>query len=121
MEAPDAMPMVPRSPRSKPACTRETQQDKSKQYVKEKQKKIVPVHTSPRKHTETQKKKKDKKLENLADLEAEESQGTKDIDTKGVEPITKVPKYIPLWKGKEKVTKYLDSEKFTISMPMLHE
>lgn len=55
------------------------------------------------------------------DLEVEEAQGTKDIDVEGVEPITKLPNYIPPQKGKEKVTKDPDAEKFTISTPLLLE
>jgi len=50
-------------------------------------------------------------------LEAEE--GAKDIDDEGVKCITKFPKYIPPCKGKEKVTKDPDSEKFFIHMPLL--
>lgn len=52
-------------------------------------------------------------------MEAEDTQGTKYIDVKGAEPITRLPKYVPLWKGKVKVMKVLDSENFTISMPLL--
>lgn len=115
MEAPAPVPTVPRSPRPKPTPTRETQPAKSNQSTKDKQKKPVPVHASPRKHTETQKQKKDKQSEIVVDLEAEEDQGTKDIDAEWAKPITRLHKYIPPRKGKEKVTKDQDSEKFTIS------
>jgi len=54
-------------------------------------------------------------------LEVEEGIGTKDIDAKGLEPITKLPKYIPSQKGKKKVTKDPYSDKFIISMPLLSE
>jgi len=44
-----------------------------------------------------------------------------DIDAKGVEPMTRLPKYIPPRKGKEKVMKDTDTRKFTVSMPLLPE
>lgn len=49
----------------------------------------------------------------------ETREGTKYIDAEGVEPITKFPEYIPPRKGKKKVTKDLDSEKFFIHTPQL--
>jgi len=52
-------------------------------------------------------------------LEAKE--GAEDIDAKGVDPITKLWEYIPPCKGKVKVTKDQDSEKFVIHMPLLLE
>lgn len=77
MEAPDTAPTAPRSPRPKPTPTKETQPAKSKKSVKDKQKKPEPVCASPSKHTETQKQKKDKHLEKVVGLEAEESQGNR--------------------------------------------
>lgn len=75
------------------------------------------MHESPRKHFVAQA--KQKKLEKVVDLEVEEGQGTEDIDAEGVDPIMKLPDYIPLLKGKEKVTKDPDSKTFSISTPLL--
>lgn len=55
----------------------------------------------------------------MVDLEAE--QGIEDIDIVGAEPLTKLPKYIPLQKGKVKVLKEPDSDKFLIHTPLLPE
>jgi len=71
------------------------------------------------KHISTQAQKKDKQPEKVVDLEAEE--GTKYINAEGSEPISKLPKYIPPCKGKVKVTKNLEVEKFIIHTPMLPE
>lgn len=51
----------------------------------------------------------------------EESLRMEDIDVEGVEPMTRLPKYIPPRKGKEKVTKDPDTNKFTVSTPLLPE
>lgn len=45
----------------------------------------------------------------------------KDIDVEGVDPISKLSDYIPPCKGKVKVTKDLDVEKFLIRTPLLLE
>lgn len=52
----------------------------------------------------------------MVDLEAEE--GAEDIDTEGVDPISKLPDYIPLHKGKVNITKDPDAEKFLINTPL---
>ena len=52
------------------------------------------------------------------DLKVEEFQGIEDIDVEGVEPITRLPKYIPLHKGKAKVMKDPNAENFVVSMPL---
>jgi len=62
-----------------------------------------------------------KDKQKVVNLEVEEGQGTEDIDTEGEKPIKRLPEYIPPWKGKTKVMKDPDSEKFTISIPMLLE
>jgi len=46
------------------------------------------VCESPRKHSSTEAKKKDKPLAKVVDLEAEES--SEDIDVEGMEPISKL-------------------------------
>jgi len=51
----------------------------------------------------------------------EEGQIMEDIVAEDTKPITKLPRYIPLRKGKAKITKDPDSEKFTISTPLLPE
>lgn len=84
MEALAPMPTVPRSPKPKLTPLKETHK-----LEKDKQKRMVLVRKSPRKHTATRKKKKDKQLEKVVDLEAK--QGTEDIDAKGMKPITKIP------------------------------
>lgn len=82
----------------------------------------MSVHAPPRKHTETQaKQKKYKHPKRVVDVEVEEFQGIVDTDAKGVEPLTRLPIYIPQWKGKVKVMKDWDTEKFTVSMPLLPE
>lgn len=116
MEALAPMPIVPRSPKLNPIHLQETQKPN-----KDNQKKLVPVCESPKKHSATQKKNKGKQPEKVVDLEAEEGQGIEDIDTEGVEPLTKFPDYIPPCKGKEKVTKDPDLNKFVISTPLLLE
>lgn len=55
------------------------------------------------------------------DLEAEEAQETRDICAEGVEPITRILEYIPPSKGKVKVMKEPNLEKFTISTTLLPE
>lgn len=55
------------------------------------------------------------------DLEEEEYQGIEEVDAKVVETISMLPKYIPPWKGKTKVTKDPDSRKFRVSTPLLPE
>jgi len=52
-------------------------------------------------------------------LEVEEFQGIEDIDAKRVEPMMRLPKYIPLQKAKDKVIKDLDTGKFIVSMPLV--
>lgn len=79
------------------------------------------MRESPRKHSVAQKQKKDKQPKKVVDLEVEEGQGIKDIDAQGVEPITKLPDYISLCKGKVKVAKDPDSYNFSISTPLLPE
>lgn len=71
--------------------------------------------------TPTQKKDKqpEKGKEKVVDLEVEEGQGTEDVDAKGEEPITKLPHYIPPRKGKEKIPKDPNSEKFATFRPLL--
>lgn len=97
MEAPAPVPTAPRLPRSKYTPVRENSKPK-----KDKQKRPMPVCESLRKHSTTQAQKKDKQLvkgkEKFIDLEAKE--GTKDIDAKGIEPISKLTEYIPSRKGK---------------------
>ena len=44
-----------------------------------------------------------------------------ELDYEEGEPITNLPEYIPLWKGKMKVTKDLYSGKFMVSTPLLPE
>lgn len=53
----------------------------------------------------------------IIDLEAEE--GGEDIDAEGMEPISKLPDYIPPCKGKVKIIKDRDADKFLIHMPLL--
>jgi len=55
------------------------------------------------------------------DLDVEEYEGVEEVDAKGVDPISMLPKYIPSWKGKAKATKDLDSGKFGVSTPLLSE
>lgn len=56
------------------------------------------------------------------DLEGEELRnGVTNLDFDEGEPITRLLAYIPLWKGKAKVPKDLDSGKFMISTSLLPE
>ncbi len=55
------------------------------------------------------------------DLEAKRFQGMEDIDVEGMEPMTRLPNYIPPWKGNKKVMKDPDTKKFTVCMPLLSE
>lgn len=55
----------------------------------------------------------------MVDLEAKE--GVEDIDTVGVEPISKLPNYIPPCKGKVKVPEEPGVGKFLLNMPLLLE
>lgn len=81
----------------------------------------MSVWESPRKHSTTQKQKKDKQPGRVVNLEVEEGQGIEDINVEGMELLTKFPDYIGPCKGKSKVTKDPDSNKFFISMPLLQE
>lgn len=114
MEAPIPVPTALRSPRPKPTLVRETHKPK-----KDKKKMAMSVHELPRKHSSTQAQKKDKQLEKVVVLEAAE--GAEDIDAEGVDPISELPEYIPSRKGKVKVTKDSNVEKFVIYMPLLLE
>lgn len=53
------------------------------------------------------------------DLEEEEYYDGVELNDEEGKPITWFPEYIPTWKGKAKVTKDPDLEKFMISMPLL--
>lgn len=55
----------------------------------------------------------------MVDLEAEE--GVKDIDTEGLDPISKLLDYIPLRKGKLKVPKDPNVGQFLLNTPLLPE
>jgi len=81
------------------------------------------VRHSPRKSPKVrQKEKKDKakQLEKIVDLEAEElCNGMEELDAEEGKPITKLLEYIPLQKGKMKVTKYMDLGKFMVSTQLL--
>lgn len=57
----------------------------------------------------------------MVDLEEEEYQGVEELDVEEAEPITRLSEYIPLWKGKGKLTKDLDSGNFMVSTPLLLE
>lgn len=46
-------------------------------------------------------------------------EGTKDIDIEGVDPISKIPEYIPPCWGKVKVPRDLDEGKFLLNTPLL--
>ena len=102
MEVPTAMPKAPRSPRPKPMPKREAPKPK-----RDKQKKMMPVHESPRKHPNTQAQRKEKKTTQekgkVVELDAEE--GAKDIDIEGVDPILKLLEQIPPCQGKVEVPK----------------
>lgn len=54
-------------------------------------------------------------------MEAKEGHGTEDIDVEVLEPITKFSNHIPPYKGKAKVTKGPNFDKFVISTPLLPE
>jgi len=44
---------------------------------------------------------------------------TKDIEIEGLDPISKLPEYIPLHGGKMKVPKNIDESKVTLHTPLL--
>jgi len=44
---------------------------------------------------------------------------TKDVDIEGLDPISKLPKYIPPRRGKTKVPKDIDESKVTLHTPLL--
>jgi len=116
MEVLATVPMTLRSPRPKPMLMREVPKPK-----KDNQKKLMPVCESPRKHAPTQARRKEKlsakEKGKVVNLEVEE--GLEDIDLKGVDPILKLPEYIPLRKGKAKVQKDPDAGQFSINTPLL--
>lgn len=85
-------------------------------------KKLMPVRQSPRKTPELrQKEKKDKQPEKVVDFGEAEYQDVEDLYVEEVETITWILAYIHPQKGKRKVTKDLDSEKFMVSTPLLLE
>jgi len=47
--------------------------------------------------------------------------GAEDIDIEGVDPISKLPKYIPPRQGKVKVQKDLDEGNFILNTPLFPE
>ena len=102
MEALAPVPTILRSPRSKPTLVREVPKPK-----KDKKNKPMPVHKSSRKHAATQAQKKEKlsAKDKVKVVHLEDEEGIKDIETKGVDSISKLPDYIPLRKGKVKVPK----------------
>lgn len=53
----------------------------------------------------------------MVDLEAEE--GAEDIDIEGVDPISKLPEYIPSRQGKVKVLKDPNEVQFLLNTPLL--
>lgn len=53
----------------------------------------------------------------MVDLEVE--QRAEDIDIEGVDPISKLPKYIPRRKGKVKVPKDPDVGQFSLNTPLI--
>lgn len=55
----------------------------------------------------------------MVDLEGEE--GAEDINAKGVEPISKLPDYIPLHKGNVKVPNDPYAGEFLLNTPLLSE
>jgi len=46
-------------------------------------------------------------------------EGVEDIDVEGSDPISKVPEYIPLLRGKTKFLKDIDGTKVTLHTPLL--
>lgn len=118
MEAPIVVPMVPRSPRPNPTPIREVPKPK-----KGKKKKPMLVHGSWRKHatTQAQKKEKERTKDKGKVVYLETEDGAYDIETEGMYPISKLPHYIPPPKGKVKITKDLDVDKFLIHTPLLLE
>lgn len=118
VEVPAAVPTAPRSPRPNPTPVKEVPKIK-----KDKQKKLVPVHESPRKHAATRAQRKEnlstKEKGKAVDLETKE--GAKDIDIEGVDHISKLSEYIPPCKGKMKVPKDLDAGQFLLNAPLLPE
>ena len=118
MEVLEVVPMAPKSPRPKPTPTREVPKPK-----KDKQKKWMSVHETPRKHAATQAQGKErssmKEKGKVVDLEAEE--GVEDIKIEGVDPIPKLPDYIPPHKGKVKVPEDPDTRQFSLNTPLLLE
>ena len=45
--------------------------------------------------------------------------GGEDVDIKGLDPISKLPKYIPSRRGKAKIPKDIDESKVTLHTPLL--
>lgn len=99
MEVPADVPKSPRSPRARPTLKREGPKMK-----KDKQKATQPVCESPRKHQKKQKPTTQEKGK-VVNLEFDEGvdEGAEDIDIEGVDPISKLPEYIPLSGGKVNV------------------
>lgn len=47
--------------------------------------------------------------------------GTEDVEVERSDPISKLPEYIPLCRGKTKVSKDIDESKVTLHTPLLLE
>ena len=56
-------------------------------------------------------------LENILIEEDEDEEMEK--ETKGVDPLTRLPAYVPPWKGKAKVPKDIDESKSSLQTPLL--
>lgn len=55
-------------------------------------------------------------------MEKEElNEAFEDTNVEGAKPISQLPPYMPLWKPTSKVTRDLDSIKFKVFTPLLHE
>lgn len=115
-----AVPKSPRSPRLK--CMLEGEASKMK---KDKQKAIQLTCESLRKHHRKEKRTTQEKVKVVnpeANKGIEETyMGTENIDIEGVDPISKLPEYIPLHQGKVKALKDPDEAKFLLNTPLLRE
>ena len=87
---------------------------------------MVPVRVLPRNPLRAKLTKEEKGK--AINLEAEEEESEEilvdeedlelEVETQGVDPITRLPKYVPLRKGKLKVLKDIDGSKSSLQTPM---
>lgn len=117
VEAPESVGIVAKIPKSQ----RTPRPKKDKQAM-------VPVHISHRNSLRTKLTMEEKgkainleadEEEEFEEILVEEEDVEMEVDTQGVNPLTRLPAYVPPQKGKAKVPKDIDESKTSLQTPLL--